>query len=974
MRAHKSYNNLVKIAVLIFLLFLSLSFKEDVLAANRTIKVGIFELNGFYERDDDGSMRGYGFEYFNRLAEKTGYEFKYIWANNFNECMELLRNGDIDMTAPAERTQSRIEEFEFCDYRIGDECGALLTLVNNEELIYEDFESFNNIKVGLVEGSVFLKGFKKYAKNNNFTPQYSTYNSTDDVFNALFDGEIDAMLVNSFEQKDSMKQLAKMVSAPIYIMTAKDNNSLQHELNEALGEIKKEEFDFEVRLMKKYFPHYDDVPFTKAELDYIEDAPEFTVGCRINIMPISGEDENTGEMIGITPEILDEVSKISGLKFKYVPLPEGSISYDYLRDNHISLISGVEFNEENKKAKGIKLTNPYFDSNKVFVCLKEEEFFSNTYKKIAVATGSQTLSKVVKERYPNFEVVIYNSIKDCFEAVRTGEADALLQNQYVVSNCLAKPLYSNMAAIPVESLNDQVCLSPVIYQKKGVEDEVLNDERLISILDKAIYKLDEEAVTNIIIKQTSKNHYNFTLEDIWYLYRYFWISSILVLISAAYIIFKYMKIKKKNFMIISQSENKLKNITNNINGGVVVLTVDDELRISYANEGFMELLQCSKDEYKRMKDKKYITYIHPDDIHILKEVRNMDFEKKNQISIRLRIMRRDGEFISTLFNGTLAENAAGEKELYCVIMDISEQERLLRELSLEQEKYSIRIENSGDVLFEIDCRENSMMISSLFREMFGWNIENHNCLNSIYDMIHILRIHRDDIEKMSSLIKSVLSKHESGAEVVRIMKADGGFLWCRIVKHPMEDNDGKLSYILGEIVDINSEIVEKNELQKKSRLDPMTGLLNKATFYEEASEYLRGCKNSNSAIVFLDIDNFKNINDTLGHVVGDEAIKEVGKNLQLIFSNLDIIARFGGDEFCILVKEIPVEALEDKLLWANKKIKGTYSSDGMDISYTISLGATCTYGEEQDLETLLVLADKALYKAKENGKNQYLIL
>lgn len=974
MREHKDYINLVKTVVLIFLLFLSLSVREDALAAGRTIKVGIFELNGFYERVDDGSMRGYGFEYFERLAEKTGYEYKYIWAENFNECMELLRNGDIDMTAPAERTQSRIEEFDFCDYRIGDECGALLTLANNDKLIYEDFETFSNIRVGHVEGSVFVDDFIEYARKNNFSPKYSTYNSTDAVFNALFDGEIDAMLVNSMEQRDSMKLLAKMVSAPIYIMTAKDNNELLQELNEALGEMKKEEFDFEVKLMKKYFPHYDDVPFTKAELDYIEAAPEFTVGCRVNIMPISGSDENTGEMIGITTEILDEVSKISGLKFKYVPLPEGSISYDYLRDNHISLISGVEFNEENKNAKGIKLTNPYLDSNKVFVCLKEEEFFSNSYKKIAVATGSQTLSKVVKESYPNFEVVIYDSIKDCFEAVRTGEADALLQNQYVVTNCLAKPLYSNMVTIPVESLNDQVCLSPVVYQQEGVEDELLNDDRLISILDKAIYKLDEEAVTNIIIKQTSKNHYNFTAEDIWYMYRYFWIGSIVVLFAAAFIIYKYIRIKKKNFVIISQNENKLKNITNNINGGVVVLTVDDELRISYANEGFMELLQCGKDEYRRIRDKKYVTYIHPDDIHILKEIRNMDFEENNQISIRLRIMRRDGQFISTLFNGTLAENATGEKELYCVIMDISEQERLLRELSLEQEKYSIRIENSGDVLFEIDCRENNMMISSLFREIFGWDIDNYNYLNSIYDMAHILRIHRDDIEKMNALIKSVLSRHESGAELVRIMKSDGSFLWCRIAKHPMVDNDGKLSYILGEIVDINSEIVEKKELQKKSRLDPMTGLLNKSTFYEEAANYLRDSKDKNSAIVFMDIDNFKNINDTLGHVVGDEAIKEVGKMLQLIFSNLDIIARFGGDEFCILVKEIPIEALRDKLLWANQKIKGTYSADGEDISYTVSLGAACTYGKEQDLEQLLVIADKALYKAKENGKNQYFIL
>lgn len=958
---------------LILVMGVALTQGQETEALERKVKVGIFRLNGFFERGPEGDIVGYGVDYLNKVAEKTGWTYEYVWTANWDECVELLREGKVDLIAPAEKNEKRMSEFEFSSFSIGMECGALLALSTNESLIYEDFQAFSRIKIGCVDSLVFKDGFIQYGREKGFTPSFVSYRDTNALMAALNAGEVDAALVNLFVKTDTTKVLAKFGMSPFYFMTQKNQTQLLYELNEALQQIKLESVDFEPDLVQKYYPSFHTVPFTKAELDYIESSPVLKIGCPSYIRPVSFFNEETGTIDGITRRLLEEVSRISGLQFEYVPVPEGRIGYDFFRDNGISLIASVEQNKQNASASGIRLSLPYLKSKKVFVCRKDEEVDLEKNLRLAVATGSKTLSLVIKDKYPNFEVNIYNTMEECFEAVRLGKADMLLQNQYVVTTFLAKPLYSNMITIPVEGLEDLLCLSPVIYKEKGVIDSQLADDRLLSILDKSISQIPEDEVAKIIIRQTTDNQYRYKYSDFLYQYRYPIGVILLISLLLFWIIVHTVRLKKKSVQVIMENEAKLRNITNNINGGVVVLTAQEELRITYANEGFLDLLKMDYGKYDQLKEQKYTAYVHPADADKLKVLMSANIEKENQVSIKLRIMCRDGEYIPTLFNGTLTENSRGEREIYCVIMDISEQERLMEKVSLEQKKYEIMIESSGDIIFEADYSSKEFMVSPLFEEKFGWKIRREALRNGPGDVLEFLKIHKEDFDEMESLMTKVVTQKVNSEGQARIRKTDGSCLWCRIAQYPMVNKNGDVVDLLGRIIDINEEVEAREELKQKSRIDGLTGLLNKAAFFEEAKAWLNEADGVNTALIFIDVDNFKMINDQLGHMTGDQAIKDVAKKLLVIFSNYDLIARFGGDEFCILLKDIQAETLKEKLAWTVEKLRAVYSADQTEVRCSASVGAACTYGRKTELEQLLDCADKALYYAKEHGKNQFSI-
>lgn len=966
--------------LILFLFLISLILgavrQQPVLAGELMppVRVGVFPMNHFFEQAEDGTLTGYGIDYLNRLADYTGWTYEYIMAESWDECIELLRENQVDLIAPAEKDAERLREFAFSSFSIGMECGGLLALSTNEKLIYEDFEAFQNLKIGCVDTLIFKNSLEQYAKINHFSPDFVSYKNTSALLAALNAGEIDVILANLFVKTDTMKVLAKFGAAPFYFMLNKENYSLQTQLNSALQQLKTEDISFETLLMEQYYPAFYHIPYTKAELEYIASAPVLTVACRSNIQPLSYLNKTTGEVEGITRDILDAVSRYSGLTFEYVMLPEGSITYDYLREHKISLISSVEYNQENMDASGLHLTNPYLDSKKVFVCNKDAYFDSGDTLRLAVATGSQTLAQVIHDTYPNFQIDIYQTVQECFEAVRSGNADILLQNQYVVTNYLAKPIYSEMITVPVEGLEDKMSLSPVVYQEKGILDSFLSDDRLISILNKAIRQLDQQEITKIIIKQTTENPYQYTIKDFFYQYRYSILALAFILFILAIISTYAILVKKKSYQAIQRNESKLRHITNNINGGVVVLTGKDELRINYANEGFLDLLHIEKENYEdQIRNQNYITYLHPDDVRILQCIYTMDLQQKNKISVKLRIMRKDGKYIPVLFNGTLTENAKGERKIYCVIMNISEQERLMEKISLEQEKYRILVENSGEIIFQIDCRENNILLSPLYEEKFGWKLWKNPYPGEASALPILLKVHDDDQETVEHLIHQAGGNQETSETTARLMKPDGSYLWCRIALYPMADKEGHSAYMIGKILDVDNDIRAREELEQRSKTDALTGLLNKNAFFQEASEYLASARGKNTTLVFIDIDNFKQVNDKLGHIMGDQAIKETAKKLRIIFSNYDILSRFGGDEFCILLKELPEETLKDKLAWAVEKLRTVYSLDGEDVHCSASIGAACTYGRKIELKQLLEQADSALYQAKDQGKDQFIL-
>ena len=128
-----------------------------------------------------------------------------------------------------------------------------------------------------------------------------------------------------------------------------------------------------------------------------------------------------------------------------------------------------------------------------------------------------------------------------------------------------------------------------------------------------------------------------------------------------------------------------------------------------------------------------------------------------------------------------------------------------------------------------------------------------------------------------------------------------------------------------------------------------------------------------SALLFIDMDYFKDVNDKFGHTMGDRAIRDIALKLQVIFANCDMVSRFGGDEFLIFVKNIPRDTLLDKLAWAVEKLKETYSNGVDTVNLSASIGVAYCMADKIAYNTLLEAADNSLYAAKELGRSRYII-
>lgn len=208
---------------------------------------------------------------------------------------------------------------------------------------------------------------------------------------------------------------------------------------------------------------------------------------------------------------------------------------------------------------------------------------------------------------------------------------------------------------------------------------------------------------------------------------------------------------------------------------------------------------------------------------------------------------------------------------------------------------------------------------------------------------------------------------------LRICKADGTPIWCNMSRTVLKDKYNHPISILGKIVDIDEDVKEKQMLEKRSRTDILTGLLNKQTFEAEVREYVEKYDSKDCSFIFIDMDHFKEINDTFGHSVGDLVIKETAQKIQLLFANFDSVGRFGGDEFCVFVKGIPRETLVDRLQFAVAKLEKAYTYDGITVTISASIGAVYCKKENVGYKTLMDAADDAAYQAKDNGRNTYVM-
>lgn len=301
-----------------------------------------------------------------------------------------------------------------------------------------------------------------------------------------------------------------------------------------------------------------------------------------------------------------------------------------------------------------------------------------------------------------------------------------------------------------------------------------------------------------------------------------------------------------------------------------------------------------------------------------------------------------------------------------------EQSRTLRALRESEERYALSARGANDGLWVWDLLANDVYYSPRWKSMLGH--EDEDIGNSPDEWFS--RVHPDDNEQLSSTIDFHLrgwSPHFENEHRMRC--ADGSYRWMLSRGLAVRDEAGAATRIAGSQTDITERKVAVDRLTHDAFHDALTQLPNRALFMdrlERAMETLHRHPDSLFAVLFLDLDRFKVVNDSLGHVHGDELLISVARRLNGIIRSSDTIARLGGDEFAMLIEDIDHEA--DAVRMAQRiqdALSIPFDVGGHEIFTTTSIGIALSTSGYQRAADVLRDADIAMYRAKSRGKARH---
>jgi diguanylate cyclase (GGDEF)-like protein len=291
------------------------------------------------------------------------------------------------------------------------------------------------------------------------------------------------------------------------------------------------------------------------------------------------------------------------------------------------------------------------------------------------------------------------------------------------------------------------------------------------------------------------------------------------------------------------------------------------------------------------------------------------------------------------------------------------------ELRILNNKYSSLVDVKGVILFEIDVNTGKFSYNKNYQNNLG-RIESMSELEN--DVLSSLVIHPDDIDSPREAIKYVIKNKTSSNYEVRLRHEDGIYLLYRVTLIPIFESKNVLSCIMGYMDDITEHRSEMEYLKQKTEIDSLTKIYNKEATRNLINNYLKlpDSKQYLNAMIAIDVDNFKGVNDDFGHLFGDIVITELAASLKSIFRDSDIVGRFGGDEFMVFLKNVPTSAfVVDRSKTIIKAFSRQYQNEGKLQNISASVGIALHEGEDLDFDDLYKKADIALYHAKNSGKS-----
>lgn len=552
----------------------------------KTIRVAWYEREGYFERDKDGNLYGFGMDYLNAISEYTGWNYEFLKGTR-EQCIRYLEVGLADIMAPVGVDES-FTKAKVAREVIGEDFGYIYKATNNFHLNFEDIQAFDKVTLGIEKKSGLLENLQRYCDEKRIGfYEVVMYDTLEEMCKELSDGKIDAFVTDSYVQLDNLKVIGHFSNNRVTFAATQDY--VLERLNYALENIKLENPNFSAELKEKYFGEgsQNNLEYTEEERNFLNSRHIYKVVLSNEQYPISYLG-NLAEHKGITKDILEKIKNQTGIEFDLVYADSYSEAEDMLQNKEVDILGGIILNnqdiDEGENAVGsekIRYTDAYYDMKMAFVGRKN----TNMEEALTVAIPAYLEQAIddLQEMYTICNFVVYESDAACFDAILDGSVDVAVQSELKINEIIIYEKYKslqNLKYIP-GSYVATLCINA-------------EDEFLVPILNKAIRSISDASMASII--NNNMQHIamqTMSVADIWLIYKGYIILGIVGIVIAFSAFSFYQRYKREE----ADKEKAYKDSIANINS-MEKFRIDVEPILNSARQTNYYLIAADIDKFK----------------------------------------------------------------------------------------------------------------------------------------------------------------------------------------------------------------------------------------------------------------------------------------------------------------------------------------------------------------------------------------
>ncbi|MBN1254210.1 MAG: PAS domain S-box protein [Deltaproteobacteria bacterium] len=399
------------------------------------------------------------------------------------------------------------------------------------------------------------------------------------------------------------------------------------------------------------------------------------------------------------------------------------------------------------------------------------------------------------------------------------------------------------------------------------------------------------------------------------------------------------------------------------------LHIIQDQREVFVNSAYAEMLGYTVEELLALSPKQVRDLVHPEDRETIKKYyQNRLADIQQHQRYEFRVIRKDGSkrwveaFPSRI-------DYQGRPAVQVAMVDITERKKAEATLRNSEERYRTLVESSTDAILMLDRERNIVTCNQAFLKLFGYKkgeVEDKST--------RIIHPSEESFRSYGKTAYTLIERVGSLREEWNLKRKDGTIFSAEIVTSPVRASDGTTTGYICIIRDITERKRAEEELEYMATHDVLTGLPNRTLFNDRLALALNHAQrfHNNLAVMLLDLDYFKDVNDTLGHTMGDQLLHAVGVRLTELLRKGDTVARSGGDEFLLLLPEMTQVEYANTI--AKKILQGfrqPFSFDDHQLHITTSIGIAIYPDDGNDADTLVKNADSAMYHAKQKGRDNF---